>query len=69
MTRSYTFTIGLLLLFIFIINPVILAQDPPPPQQIPKVIQPSPNAASLGKYGDIPVNLLVSQIFLFHSMS
>ncbi|MEZ2443355.1 RHS repeat domain-containing protein [Chitinophaga sp. RCC_12] len=46
-----------LLLFSLFFRVALFAQNGPGMMDIPKVIQPSPNAASLGKYGDVPVGL------------
>ncbi|MEZ2442810.1 hypothetical protein AB6805_13895 [Chitinophaga sp. RCC_12] len=46
-----------LLLFLFFFRITLFAQFGPSMMDIPKVVPPSPNAASLGKYGDIPVGL------------
>lgn len=51
MKRSY------LLLLLFFLKIGLFAQTGPKMIDIPKVIPPSPNAASLGKYGDVPVGL------------
>jgi len=50
MKKAYTF-------FLFVLQFLSSYAQVAQPTDIPKIIPPSPNAASLGKYGDIPVSL------------
>lgn len=59
MTQRYSIVLKGVVLLVILgswLNTLVHAQQNPTPE-MPKVIQPAPNAAALGKYGDLPVSL------------
>ncbi|EZH73880.1 hypothetical protein ATO12_13410 [Aquimarina atlantica] len=55
--RHFIITVIFLLLGL-----IVLGQAEPSPAQPPQIFPTSPEAASLGKYGEIPVNLSTGRI-------